>query len=83
MNHEKNCAELGTWAQVCKVEGEYASLCIGTVSLGGMKYCVACEETAKAAKKKNISIEDLWDSASIVDLDTPIHLTSAKYIRHL
>jgi len=56
----RNCAEFGVWSQVCRSEGEYTSLCIGVVVHGGMKFCVACDETAKAAKeKKNISIEDV------------------------
>ena len=45
-----------------------------------MKFCVACDETAKAAKeKKNISIEDVQNTASIVDPDALIQLSDAGY----
>ena len=56
MNKERNwagnCAEFGTWSQVCKAQGEYASLCIRTVKPEGMKFCAACDEIAKAARKR-------------------------------
>jgi hypothetical protein len=73
MNQTRNWAgkpaKFGTWAYVCGAEGKYTSLCIGTVTLKGVR-----DEAGKAAKKKT-SIEDLWDS--IVDINMPGYVSKA------
>jgi hypothetical protein len=65
-----NCPEFSTWAQVCRTEGQYFSLCLNTLKDSSLKYCDSCEQVSKAAsKKKGIVVTDMWNVTSLVLTD--------------
>ena len=65
-NKAGNCLEYNTWATVCSSPGQYNSLCLNLANEQTMKYCGPCSETAKAAEKIGIIIQDRWKICSLV-----------------
>jgi hypothetical protein len=45
-----------------------------------LRFCSACEELSKAAKKRNIQVMDVWDTSSLVNINECAVLSGCGFL---
>lgn len=65
-NDKGNCPEYLTWTTLCNGPGHFKLLSLSISNETTMKSCGPCADTARAAQKLNIGMEDTWESCSLV-----------------